>query len=294
MLRPALALILLVAAHPPGADRRPAGTDALETMRRRACALRDDARYAESEALLRRVLSLAAQDCTGCVDEILTAENDLGVLYKYMGRFDDAARAYSLALDLARRTHHRDDAVMATLYHNLGGLEHARERYAAGEPFARRAVAIREKLLGPGHPDVADDLAALAPILDAQGKRREAAAMLLRALAILERAYGPESCRLAVSLNNLAALRFAEGNRTAALPLYYRTLAIKNRCLGRDHPDVATTLNTMAVLLKSQGDRQAAARLYAQALAIFEKSLGPSHPKTVACRVNYDRLRQSP
>jgi hypothetical protein len=37
---------------------------------------------------------------------------------------------------------------VATLYHNLGGLEHARGRYARGEPFACRSVAIREKALG--------------------------------------------------------------------------------------------------------------------------------------------------
>ena len=38
---------------------------------------------------------------------------------------------------------------VATLYHNLGGLEHARGRYTRGEPWARRAVAVRERALGP-------------------------------------------------------------------------------------------------------------------------------------------------
>ena len=64
-------------------------------------------------------------------------------------------------------------AEIATLYHNLGGPEHARGEYARGEPFARRSVEIRERALGPDHIDVAADVAALAGLLDGQGKYEE-------------------------------------------------------------------------------------------------------------------------
>lgn len=284
MLRPWVALTLMLAAQPPRGGQR-ADVAELDVLRHRACVLRDQAHYRQAEALLRHVLARAESGCPGCRRQVCRTENDLGILYKYMGRFDEAEQAYHRALALAP-----DRATLADLYHNLGGLEHARQRYAAGEPWARRGLAIREQLLGPNHPDVAADLAALAPLLDAEGKRHEAAALMIRALEIEERAYGPDSCDLAVSLNNLAALRYAEGKRSQALALYNRALAIKNRCLGPDHPDVATTLNNMAVVRKAQGDRQEAARLYARALAIFEKSLGPEHPSTVACRANYARL----
>ena len=55
-------------------------------------------------------------------------------------------------------------ALLAVLYHNLGGLEHARGAFASGKPLARRAVDIRTRTLGPEHPDVAADMAALAPL----------------------------------------------------------------------------------------------------------------------------------
>ena len=58
-----------------------------------------------------------------------------------------------------------------------------------GEPFARRSVAIREKALGPDHPDVAADLAALAALLDGQGKYAEAEARYRRALTVFERVF---------------------------------------------------------------------------------------------------------
>ena len=295
MLRPACALVLILTTPAPRLDLSPRDAAEMDGLCRRAIALRDQAHYREAEVLLRRALAVADEGAESHDPRICPVLNELGVLYKYMGRFDEAGQVYHRALAVAAgRAGHPDDATMATLYHNLGGLEHARERYAAGEPYARRAVAIREQLLGPNHPEVAADLAALAPILDAQGKRREAAAMMVRSLGILEQAYGPDHYEVAVTLNNLAALCYAEGNRAEALRLYSRALAIKEKQLGSDHPDVATTLNNMAVLYKSQGDRHEAARLYGRALAIFEKSLGPEHPKTVACRDNYELIELRP
>jgi tetratricopeptide (TPR) repeat protein len=274
-MRVAYVVVFLLATQAPRHALSLSDAAEVESLRGKAVALRDLARYAESEALLRRALAIAAESAPADTTHLCGLWNELGVLYKYMGRFDEAGR---------------HGAVLATVYHNLGGLEHARGRYAAGEPFARRAVAIRERLLGPDHPDVAADLAALAPILDAQGKRDEAAALMLRSLAILERTYGPNHYEVAVSLNNLAALRAAEGQTAEARRLYERSLAIKERQLGPRHPDVATTLNNLAVLHKKLGDARTAALLYARALSIFEASLGSEHPKTAACRANYGRL----
>jgi hypothetical protein len=41
---------------------------------------------------------------------------------------------------------------------NLAVLYHAQGRYAAAEPLHQHALAIRERLLGPDHPDVAMSL----------------------------------------------------------------------------------------------------------------------------------------
>ena len=42
---------------------------------------------------------------------------------------------------------------------------------------ARRAVAIREQTLGPDHPEVAASVAALAALVDGQGRLNEAEAL---------------------------------------------------------------------------------------------------------------------
>jgi tetratricopeptide (TPR) repeat protein len=91
--------------------------------------------------------------------------NDLGVLFKYTGRFDEAAELYEAALQVqAMRSRARTPGV-ATVLHNIGGLAHAAGRPAEGEAPAREALAIRRKALGFDHPDTAAEAAALAGIL---------------------------------------------------------------------------------------------------------------------------------
>jgi tetratricopeptide (TPR) repeat protein len=65
-------------------------------------------------------------------------------------------------------------------------------KYAEAEPLHVRALAIREKALGPDDPDVADSLNNLGLIYDGQGRSAEAEPLFQRALAILKKASGPD------------------------------------------------------------------------------------------------------
>ena len=58
---------------------------------------------------------------------------------------------------------------------------------------------------------MAGDLAALAALLDGQGKYDKAEPLYHRALKIFKRVYGEEHYEIAVNLNNLAALKHAKG-----------------------------------------------------------------------------------
>ena len=67
-----------------------------------------------------------------------------------------------------------------------------RARYREAEPLYQRALAIREEVLGPIHPDVATSLNNLALLYKNQGKYSEAEPLYQRALAILEATLGLE------------------------------------------------------------------------------------------------------
>ena len=80
----------------------------------------------------------------------------------------------------------------------------------------QRALAIREKVLGPEHPDVANSLHNLAGLYRVQGRYGEAETFYQRSLAILRKAFGPDHPDVATSLNNLAELYRAQGRTEKA------------------------------------------------------------------------------
>ena len=142
---------------------------------------------------------------------------------------------------------------------------------------AAQGLAVRENVLGPDHPEVADALHLLAVIYDDKHDLTSAEPLNLRALAIRERAYGPEHPDVARSLFNLAWIRQNKDAAEAA-SLYRRVLDIQERALGPDHVDVATTLNDLAVLHNKRGDHDQGILLNQRVLAIREAALGPDSP----------------
>ncbi len=161
-------------------------------------------------------------------------------------------------------------------------MEEVNELYQQGKyreaiPLTKKALAIREKALGPDHPDVATILSNLAELYRAAGNYTEAEPLLQRSLEIKEKNQGPEHPDLAYSFNSLAMLYKARGNYSQAETIYQRALAIWEKSLGRDHPNVAVTLDNIASLYYSQERYAEAEPLLQRALSIFEEALGPEH-----------------
>jgi tetratricopeptide (TPR) repeat protein len=216
--------------------------------------------------------------------------NNWGMLRKYQGRFAEGILLYQRALRIARAN--RDREALATLYHNLGGMEHARGRFAAGVPHARRSVVLRTAIHGPGSVVVAADVAALAALLDGVGRLEEAASLYRRALAVFEKQLGPRSSEVALTLSGLADLRQKQDRGPVAERLYRRSLVILERVLGRDHPDVGLTVHNLAHARRQAGDLEGAGRLYSRALRSFERALGRRHPHTLASRAGREQVRR--
>jgi tetratricopeptide (TPR) repeat protein len=78
--------------------------------------------------------------------------------------------------------------------------------YAKVESLLQRALAIRDKALGPEHSDTATSLNNLAGLYRLTGDYAKAEPLLRRALAICEKTLGPEHPLTAGSVSNLAIL----------------------------------------------------------------------------------------
>ena len=77
--------------------------------------------------------------------------------------------------------------------------------YAKAEPLYQRALKIREKALGPDHPDTATALNNLAELYQFHGRLRQSRTALSARAEDHEKALGPDHPDTAAALNNLAA-----------------------------------------------------------------------------------------
>lgn len=209
-------------------------------------------------------------------------------------------------------------STIGRIYRQLGLPQEA-------ERLLEEALAVRERELGPEHPDVADSLLALG-LARLDQSRFDAEPLLRRALAIREKTLGPEAPEvaavllglgsflgrlasrwpeaeqalrrsvaisetgppgpeLAQALHELAATRLRQGDLAESERLFRRSLALREKLFPPDHPDVAASVVALGVVLASAENYGAAIPLYRRSLASLEKRLGPEHP-TVALTWN--------
>jgi len=244
--------------------------------------------YGVAEHLFQRAASLAG----GSAAERAARLNELGVMFKATGRYDDAQALYEEAWRILSSAGLLDAERLAGLYHNLGGLEHARRRYQLGETLARAGLAIRRGFAAADDPALAEDMAALAAILEGCGEHAEAEALYCEALRILgARSRRPDHAySTAVVLNNLGTMRFRGARLEEAEELLGQALRAKRRLFRRGHPEIAITLTNLARVYERTGRAVEAAAASEEALGFFMRAFGPDHPQTLVCRQTFERF----
>jgi tetratricopeptide (TPR) repeat protein len=266
-----------------GPDRHRSLARALRPL---GTAQRARGRYREAERTFTRALDRASAGFGPASIEVAELHNDLGMTFKYVGRFGDAEAAYGRARAILEGLPDVDPEDLAALFHNLGGLAHARGDFETAEPLARRAVEIRSRSLGPRAPATLLDRSAHAAIVAGLGRSDEAEASIRELLGDLELTLGPDHPEVAVAVNNLAALVQARGALAEAETLYRRVIAIKEAAFGDDSPTLALPLNNLATVLRAKGAGAAAAGLYERAMKLLEGSVSDDHPHLLAIRRN--------
>jgi tetratricopeptide (TPR) repeat protein len=172
-----------------------------------------------------------------------------------------------------------------------GRYFHGRGAYPQATPLLRGALAIREKALGPEHPDTAASLNNLACLLTNQRDFAAARPLFERVLEIQEKALGPEHPTTATSLDNLAVLLRDQGDFAGAGPLFKRALASFERAFGPEHPDTNCARCNRSRLLLLSGLPTEALTLGESALNAHDKLLGRGHAWTKdSARVTADAL----
>jgi tetratricopeptide (TPR) repeat protein len=275
-----------------------AGADAAQIRARtmgligEICRMRGD--LVRAEVSLKEALRIVSTEFGEVSEHAANARNNLAVLYKACGRFDEGLHLYQQALDSVMKWSGEDCLASSVIYHNIGGILHAKGDFTTAEPPGRKAWEISRRLLGEDDPRTLLDAVAYAAIVDGLQRYDESEAIYRRALAIFEQTFGPEHYEVASNLHNLAAVLCARGDLDQAEKLYRRALGIKEKLLGEDSPDAALTLNNLGALLTRAGRPEEAAGLLQRAVTILYDRVAPDHPHLALARANLESALLSP
>ena len=127
--------------------------------------------------------------CTSVDSTAWENYSDAGRERYEQARYAEAEELFFAALKEAESFGEKDTRLATTL-NELALLFTDQGKYAEAEPFFQRSLAIREKALGPEHPDVATSLENYAFLLQEMDRNTEADELAERARAIraIERA----------------------------------------------------------------------------------------------------------
>jgi CHAT domain-containing protein/tetratricopeptide (TPR) repeat protein len=141
-----------------------------------------------------------------------------------------------------------------------------------------RALAIRERLLGAEHPDLAETLYNLAYASWWLGEIESSTQACERALAIIEKARGRNDPQLVGCIEVLSAHATNAGDFDRARSLALRNLALTEALHGTADPEYAASLMHLAGVESNRGEFAAGQELLEQARAILKRAYPADHP----------------
>ena len=160
----------------------------------------------------------------------------------------------------------------------FGSASHATSGFDAARPALTRAVAIRTRLLGARHTDVAAAQLELANLNMSTDRFDEALGLVEQALSTRRALLGPQHLETARALRIMGILharRRLPGATARARDYYAQALAIVETALGPDHLETAQLLGHLG---RAEAKPAEAAAFFERSRTIRTRLLGPKHP----------------
>lgn len=144
-------------------------------------------------------------------------------------------------------------------------------KFAEAQPLAERALAIREKVLGPSAVPVGDALMNVGAALTATNKADRARAAYERAASIYEAGLGPDNAKTTDALNTLGWFHYRKKDYRKAEDAFRRASEGRVRAHGAVHALVADSLSGLASVYLASGDEAKRDETYLRLLDVAEK-----------------------
>ncbi len=195
-------------------------------------------------------------------------------------RFADAEAPARSLIGRAEREHGPSSARAAEAIDLLVKvlIETRQGRLPETRALAERAIAIKERQLGPDHLELAVSLNNLGRLLLFTEGAAAARPWFERLVGVRERNLGPDDPAVARALNNLAVSLKELGEYATARKALERSLRILEQRVGPDHGDVMGVRNSLASLLRHMGEAEAALREFERQREVHIRQRGPDSP----------------
>jgi len=166
----------------------------------------------------------------------------------------------------------------------LGVVHFVVRDYAAAEPLYREALAMRRKLLGNEHPDIADSLNNLAATLFEERNYAGAEPLYREALAMRRKLLGNAHADVGTSLAGLAeVLAYQHGRAAEAEAIAREALAIRRKALPDGHPDIADSERVLGTCLAQERRYAEAEPLLLASYTTFNGKRGSASKEAQDC-----------
>lgn len=216
------------------------------------------------EAMMAEAVAVLDANGPAYLEAAAQARAYLGFLYLLQGRMPEAGTEFKTVIAQVGARQGETFVALRLLALRLLGIVQSRTGETENaEASLREALALSNRLNGPGHSETANVMFSLAEVVTEQGNLDEAERLMQDVLESYRRTYGPEHPTAGNVFHQLAGLRRERGDAASAEAYYQQALEVYE---ATGHSYLPRTLEDLGVLYEEQG------RL-AEAVATLERAL---------------------
>lgn len=240
--------------------------------------------YAKAVEVIRPAVSLLRQSGPSEWRPLAEALTDLGHYIFNSGDFAGAESPLREAVALMQGHGDEVPGMMIAARFQLASVLSDLARFDEALLLLDENAALAERIYGPGHAVLADQVYQIAQVQRLSGDLEHAIPHYRKALAIYEKAFGAEHSYVATSLASLGQALGASGRHAEAVDTLQRALGIYVATLGPNHLFSAIGTTALAQARLDGGDAKGAETGFRDALGRFGAGGNGDHIYAEAAR----------
>jgi serine/threonine-protein kinase len=250
------------------------------TLNNLALLYQDSGDYMKAEPMYRRSLEIR-REVLGRDNMVLSVSlGNLGSLLTDMGENNQAEVLLRNALEIDRKIS-GESAIVATDLQNLAKVLKNKKHYQEAEQLCRESLALRHKLLGQDHPDVASSLSTLGIVIREQGRAAEAEQLFRESLQLRTKIFGKNHPATARTQAQLAEALFDQKRISEAEQLLRESIVIQENSHSTSKIDLEIARSALANCLAARREFIHAERLFIGSYQSLVAIAGPRNPSAL-------------